>query len=126
MRFTLSTKEKLKSRKLIQVLFAEGKSVKSFPIRMIYHPIDHYCEESPLQVGFVVPKRGFKLAVDRNHLKRLMREGYRLNKPYFTDKIEQRYIVMFVYMGNKKLTSEHIHEKIKFLLEKFVERIAVL
>ena len=123
MRFTLSTKEKLKSKKLIEVLFAEGKSVKIFPIRMIYHPIEHYCEESPLQVGFVVPKRGFKLAVDRNHLKRLMREGYRLNKPYFTDKIGQRYVVMFVYMGNKQLTTEQIHEKMKSLLEKFVERI---
>ena len=123
MRFTLSTKEKLKSKKLIEVLFAEGKSVKIFPIRMIYHPIEHYCEESPLQVGFVVPKRGFKLAVDRNHLKRLMREGYRLNKPYFTDKIGQRYVVMFVYMGNKQLTTEQIHGKMKSLLEKFVERI---
>jgi len=122
-RFTLSTKEKLKSKKLIEVLFAEGKSIKVFPIRMIYHPIEHYCEESPLQVGFVVPKRGFKLAVDRNHLKRLMREGYRLNKPYFTDKIGQRYVVMFVYMGNKQLTTEQIHGKMKSLLEKFVERI---
>jgi len=119
----LSTKEKLKSKKLIEVLFAEGKSIKVFPIRMIYHPIEHYCEESPLQVGFVVPKRGFKLAVDRNHLKRLMREGYRLNKPFFTDKIGQRYVVMFVYMGNKQLTTEQIHGKMKSLLEKFVERI---
>ncbi|PCI33735.1 MAG: ribonuclease P protein component [Flavobacteriaceae bacterium] len=108
----------------MQVLFAEGKSVKSFPIRMIYHPIEHYCEASPLQVGFVVPKRGFKLAVDRNHLKRLMREGYRLNKPYFTDKIGQRYIVMFVYMGNKELTSEQVHQKMKSLLQKFTDSIA--
>ena len=67
--------EKLKSQKAIEQLFAEGKSVSAYPLRMVY--LDN---QSQLKVGVSVSKRNFKLAVHRNRVKRLLREGYRLNK----------------------------------------------
>ena len=79
MRFTFRKHEKLKSRKLIGKLFEEGKSVKKFPLRLVYLQTEH-TSDSKIQAGFSVPKRNFKRAVDRNRIKRLMREAYRLNQ----------------------------------------------
>ncbi len=79
MRNTFSKEEKLKKKILISELFEKGKSISVFPLRLIYHQIDH---EAPykIQAGVSVSKRNFKKAVQRNHLKRLMRESYRINK----------------------------------------------
>ena len=101
MQYTLGKEEKLKSKKLIDQLFAEGKHVKSFPLRLIYSPLNHD-GEFPIKVGFSVPKRNVKLAVDRNRIKRLMREVYRKNKHLFLDNIENKYVFMFIYMAKEK------------------------
>ncbi|PCH51248.1 MAG: ribonuclease P protein component, partial [Flavobacteriaceae bacterium] len=73
MRFTLEKDEKLKSKKLIEQLFAKGGRVKSFPLQLIYLKKEHY-SECPIKVGFVVPKRAVHLAVNRNRIKRMIRE----------------------------------------------------
>lgn len=85
MKFTLGKKERLKSKKLIEQLYAEGKSIKVFPFRMVFLQVQH-TSDFPCQVGFSVPKRNFKLAVSRNRIKRLMRETYRLQKNIVYDK----------------------------------------
>ena len=79
MRNTFSSEEKLKKKNLITELFASGKSASVFPLKMIYLQNDH---DSPykIQAGVSVSKRNFKSAVDRNRIKRLMRESYRKNK----------------------------------------------
>ena len=51
MSYTLGKAEKLKSKKLIEQLFAEGKHVKAFPLRLIYLPI-HHGAEFPIKAGF--------------------------------------------------------------------------
>ncbi len=75
-KFTLGAKERLKSRKKIQSLFSEGKSLAFSPFRVIYQLQD----DVSLQVGVAVSTRQFKKAVDRNRIKRLIREAYRLQK----------------------------------------------
>ena len=69
--FTYSKTEKLKSRKQIQALFAGGKHVKTEKLRLIFLPLQ--IEDAPLKIGVSVSKKHFKLAVDRNRIKRLMR-----------------------------------------------------
>ena len=73
------TIEKLKSKKLLDALFSSGKKINGFPIKLVYKPLD-FEDDCLIKVGVSVPKRNFKKAVDRNRIKRLMREAYRLNK----------------------------------------------
>jgi ribonuclease P protein component len=77
-RFGFSKTERLKSRKQIDELFAKGKSMPVFPLRVIYQFTSS--EVETLQVGVSASKRHFKKAVDRNRVKRLLREAYRLQK----------------------------------------------
>src|SRR5206468_9102811 len=72
---------KLKSRKLVEDLFASGKSLTVFPLRVSYKflPLGEE-EKSNLQIGVTASRKNFKRAVDRNRIKRLLREAYRLQK----------------------------------------------
>ena len=122
MQYTLGKEEKLKSRKLIEQLFAEGKHVKSFPIRLVYLPINHF-GELPIKVGFSVPKRNVKLAVNRIRIKRLMREVYRKNKELFTENLEELYIFMFVYTAKEEINYNELELTFKKVGAKFQDKI---
>lgn len=80
--YTLNKKERLKKRKVIEHLFNAGSSFSIFPLRVFYF-LDKTSEEGtnqPLQFGTGASKRNFKKAVDRNRIKRLIREAYRTQK----------------------------------------------
>jgi len=67
-----------------------------------------------------VPKRFFKKAVDRNHLKRLLREAYRKNKHTVYDAIDKPYIFMFLFLDNKKYSAADIEKSMQQLLQDFI------
>lgn len=77
---TLPKTERLKRTKLFDELFADGKSTAKYPVRAVWIETELPEKEEPVQVAFSVPKRRFKHAVDRNRIKRQMREVYRTNK----------------------------------------------
>ena len=81
-RHTLSKSERLKSYKRIRILFAQGQKFKVFPLVVYFLLRDEEVEkvEGMLQMGVSVGKRHFKRAVDRNLLKRRIREAYRKQK----------------------------------------------
>jgi ribonuclease P protein component len=119
--FTFEKSERLKNAKLIERLFAEGKRVKSFPLQMVYLQIDHP-ENKLMQVAFSVSKKQFKNAVDRNLLKRHMREAYRLHNKITFDKLDQKHIAMFIFTG-KEIKDYHTIEKaVKRLLSELSAR----
>jgi ribonuclease P protein component len=122
MKYTLGKEEKLKSKKLIEQLFAEGNHVKSFPFILIYLPINHGAE-FPIKVGFSVPKRNVKLAVNRNRIKRLMREVYRKNKHVFTEDLNEPYIFMFIYMAKEEINYADLELSIKKVAVKLQTKI---
>jgi ribonuclease P protein component len=122
MRYTLGKDEKLKSKILIEQLFAEGKHVKSFPFRLIFLKAEH-TSEFPIKVGFSVPKRNVKLAVNRNRIKRLMREVYRKNKHSFVENLNERYTFMFIYMAKEEIEYAEMEKTIKKIFTKFLDKI---
>ena len=124
MRNTLGKQERLKSKKLIEKLYAEGDSVKTFPLRMMYVQTAH-TSEFPCQVGVSVAKRNYKLAVDRNRLKRLMRETYRLQKQIVYNNLEEPYVFMISYIGREEIKYEDLYLKMEKLLTLFIDKVKV-
>ncbi len=123
MQFTYKKQEKLKSKKLIKLLFEEGKKTSVFPIMLLYLQVEHDSNYL-VQAGVTVSKKNFKSAVDRNRIKRLLRETYRLNKPFLYEKLENKYIFMFIYLGKEELKYQLLDEKMKTILDQFQNKIA--
>ncbi|GGD17536.1 ribonuclease P protein component [Hyunsoonleella pacifica] len=122
MKLTYSKKEKLKSKKLIEQLFAEGESVSAFPLRLVY--LGTTFEDNVIaKTGVSVSKRHFKTAVDRNRIKRLLREAYRLNKASFFNNLSTQYAFMILYIGKEKPTYVQVENSMKRLFEKFLSKI---
>ena len=120
MDFTYPKIEKLKSKKTIDSLFTEGKSVGKYPLRLVFIP-DNFEDDVPLKMGVSVSKKYFKRAVDRNYFKRVLRETYRLNKHLLLDALEKPYAIMFFYQTKEHLTFQEIEEKTIQLFQKFNE-----
>lgn len=122
MKYTFGKQEKLKSRKLIGKLFEEGKSIKKFPIRLIYIKTDH-TSDFPIQASFSVPKRNFKKAVDRNRIKRCLREVYRLEKQLLYDNVKTSYVIMITFIGKEEPAYLELEQKIQETLALFLKKI---
>ena len=122
MDYTLGKEERLKSKKLIEKLYKEGNTVKSFPLRMVYVQTKH-TSNSPAQVGISVPKRNFKNAVDRNRIKRLMRETYRLQKDLVYENVKEPYVFMISYLGKEEWSYDDLFKKMDKLLTRFINDI---
>lgn len=118
---TYPKKEKLKSKKTIELLFSEGKSVAKYPLRLVYSATQN--QEEKLLFGVSVSKKHFKNAVDRNYYKRVLRECYRLNKHLLLDHLDKPYAVLFFYQSKERLTYREIHEKTVLLFEKWIQKI---
>lgn len=122
MKFSYSKEEKLKSRKTIEALFTDGKSVGVFPLRVFYIEGDER-QSVPLKTAVSVSKRNFKNAVDRNYIKRLLRESYRLNKHQILNTLgEQKYALLFLYVGKEKPNFQELNKTMIALMEKLIQQ----
>ncbi|PIA78968.1 ribonuclease P protein component [Gaetbulibacter sp. 4G1] len=124
MKATYPKKEKLKSKKLIEQLFAEGQSVSAYPLRLAYLQTRFDNDYIIAKTGVSVSKRIFKTAVDRNRIKRLLRESYRLNKADYFNNITTQYAFMILYIGKEKPTLSQVETKMKHLFEKFLDKVS--
>ncbi len=124
MTFTFSKKEKLKSQKLIEHLFSQGKTVVAYPLRLVYIETT-FGDDVRAKVGVSVSKRHFKHAVNRNRIKRLMREVYRLNKGDYFNNSSTQYALMILYIGKDGTDFETINSKMRLLFDKFIKETSL-
>ena len=118
--FGFPKSERLSSKKSIETIFLSGKSVFSFPIKAIFITDDMVGDEAPTQALFVVPKKRFKRAVDRNKIRRKIRENYRLKKHLLNSwclENNKQIKIAFIY-----ITSEHCDYGV---IEKSIEKLII-
>ena len=127
--FTLGKEERLKSRKQIEQLFDKGKSIVITPFR-VYFLIDEILNAQRsmfnVQFGVGVSVRNFKKAVDRNRIKRLTREAWRLQKNEIAKKAKeaQRQLnVFFIYTGKELPEFSTVKDKVAIALKKLADKI---
>lgn len=118
-KFTYSKTEKLKSRTLLNQVFAEGKSLNAFPLKITFTSKDIETKSSS-KVGVGASSRYFKKAVDRNRIKRLLREAYRIHKNQLIDLLpEKKQLNVFILFIGKDLSETAlIAEKMSTILHK--------
>jgi ribonuclease P protein component len=127
--FTLGKEEMLKSRKQIEQLFDKGKSFVVAPFRIYFIvnselPIQK--SESRLKFGIGVSAKNFKKAVDRNRIKRLTREAWRLQKNEIREKTretQKQLNVFFIYTGKELPDFTTVKEKVAIALKKLADKI---
>jgi ribonuclease P protein component len=124
-RQTFRKPERLVSKIAFEQLLKDGKSFHEFPVRVIWKEMP-LPTPYPLQVAFSVPKRIFKRAVDRNRVKRLLRESYRKNKvliqPFLSGKNKQ-YAVLFVYTGKKLPDYADVQQRMISILQQLATTV---
>lgn len=125
-RYTLSKPERLSSLKAIEKLFKEGQSLAKYPVRLVWLEVtEPEMQEFPVQVMFSTSKKKFARAVDRNRIKRLMREGYRLHKPELYDSLPvgKRYHLSLIYSGTEILEYADIQKSMIQALERWLKQL---
>ncbi len=121
--FTLGKNERLKSRKSIEQLFNEGKKINLSPylIYFITSPITSDLTKFRIQFGVGVATRNFKKAVDRNRIKRVTKEAYRLQKIPLQEKLQTKNIqlnLFFIYTARELPVYNEVYKKVEVLLKK--------
>lgn len=124
-RLKFKPEERLKHNKLIGQVFKDGTTIVGYPLRFLFITVNKDLSEQS-KVAFSVPKRIFKSAVDRNLLRRRMREAYRLEKEkyyQFTKESNIIYLGMFIYVAKEKLAYVDIHKAIIKILAKWEKQV---
>ncbi len=117
---TFKKEERLSSKKIVDKLFSEGKSFAIHPFRVVWLNYD-LKSEYPAQILISIPKKKFKRAVDRNLLKRRIREAYRKNKAsWYEFMIENNLKCVFAVLYNSHEIASYkaIEEKIILILDR--------
>lgn len=125
-RLTFSKEERLSGKKLIDELFRNGSFFYLYPFKVQF--LEYKGNASnPVQVLMAVPSRSFPLAVDRNLIKRRMREAYRLNKQELYDSLarqQKKKLVALIYTARKSETFDLITRKMNIILKRIAEHDA--
>ena len=115
-KFTFKKEERLSKEKIIQELFDTGSSFYLYPFKVFF--LRNRDGEYPFhQILISVSKKNFKKAVDRNLIKRRIREGYRLNKNQLAD--QNKLLIAYIYSAKEILPSAQIHERLVKTFKRF-------
>ena len=125
-RNTFKKSERLCSRLLMDRLFqGDNKSVSAYPLRAVFLPVSTD-EQKGVSVLISVPKKRFHDAVDRNRVKRQIREAYRKQKHALFEKMEeceQGLLIAFIYVSAQIESTAYIEKRLARLLDKIDEAL---
>ena len=126
-KFGFRKRERMVSLRLIDELFGGGhsRSVAAFPLRAVFMSRQRDAHDEPLQMLVSVPKKHFHHAVDRNHVKRQVREAWRLHKQLLVEAIapDKQLLVAFVWLSDQLQPSADIDSRVKNLLERIAHKL---
>lgn len=117
--FKFNKAERLKNHHLLSALFTSGKSFSAYPLRVVFITIEE-TGPFPAQFSLSVPKRKFKLAVDRNRLRRQIREAYRLHKHSLYEDLaskDRRIAMMVMYVAKEEQPYKDIEKSMKRIIK---------
>lgn len=126
MKQTFKKEERLHEKKLIGTLFKEGKSFYKFPFKVVYLKLEE-AQAYPAKVLISVSKHNFKRAVDRNRIKRLIREAYRKNKHLLpgenadSEVSRTTWVIGLIHRGNVIPEYEEVEKKIILILQELMK-----
>ena len=120
MNFKLQKNERLHSQKLIKELFDKGSSFFLYPFKVIVLDVSSE-EKGTYQVLFSVSKKKIKKAIDRNLVKRRIKEAYRLNKSEILSHKDQNKLIGLIYVSSEIGTFKFIEQKIRQILSRIAE-----
>ncbi|WP_164112774.1 MULTISPECIES: ribonuclease P protein component [Sphingobacterium] len=125
MRKTFKKEERLCNKSLLSKLFHSGSSFVVYPFRVVYMDIPLDRIKSPVNAVISVSKRRFKAAHDRNRIKRLMREVYRLQKAdllYPSVKLRSSGLLLAIqYVGKEEMPFAKMMDKMEKALKQLVD-----
>ena len=119
-------REHIVSTRLIEQLFGSGStSMAAYPLRAVFRMVERSQTDVPVQVLISVPKKRFKHAVDRNRVKRQVREAYRHNKQPLVDAVptDKSLLLCFVWVGDCLAPSSIVSNRIEKLLTRVAEKL---
>jgi ribonuclease P protein component len=122
---TFGKEYKLCSKKLIESLFKEGKSVKAFPFTLVYLRHENSADV-PFQIVISAPKKINRHAHDRNRIKRVAREAIRKNKFILEDFLSTNNLqlaIFLVYTSKEEMTTEQLDKKTKKIFTLLTEKL---
>ena len=122
----LSKEERLKSRKRISELFEDGQVVYGHPFKALFKLKNKEEQKFPVQIAISVSKKNFKFAVNRNQIKRKVRESYRRNKHLLyknLEKSDQNLTIFVIYTAKNDLEFATIEEFMILFLKKLVNKL---
>ena len=122
---TFKKTERLHSKLLISKLFKDGNSFFVYPFRITYDVVERG-DNPPVQILVSASKRNFKTAVDRNRIKRLIREAYRKNKHdvwgCFDNKTNKMLLISIVYAAKTIVSYAEVERKLILILQRLIKK----
>ena len=122
---TFKKEERIVSNLLIETLFEKGnsRSLTAYPLRAVYLRTEHREGCAPVQLLISVPKKKFKHGVDRNRVKRQIREAYRKNKAILEGTVgeEQMLLIAFIWLSDRHFATNEVEKRVVSLLKQMAK-----
>jgi ribonuclease P protein component len=123
---TFRKQERIVSHQLIETLFEKGDSqtLAAYPLRAVFLQTERQQGHAPIQILISVPKKRFKHAVDRNRVKRQVREAYRHHKQLISDIIpdDKELLIAFIWLSDSHCPSIEVEKRMVSLLQRIAKK----